>query len=233
MGAKKKAKPYTKQFASQGESVFDGARDWAAGNTRIVVGAGVAIALAAILLSGGWFFEHSKAVRARAEYAPIASRLPGDSYSDAAEWNKVMPQLEKFISKYGESDSTLGARIDLARGYFATRSYDLAAKTLEEALKVAPRGSSLKPLILYQLAYARQSAGKSDEAAETWTALKKLDAPALAREVSWNLGLLFEKKKNFSEAAVMFELAYQAPGDYPSNPQIDSRLSVIKSSKTK
>lgn len=229
----KKATPYRKQTVLPEDSFLDRAKEWAKSNTRAVIGAGVAIVIAAVLVGAIVFHERSGEARARSEYASIASGLPGQAQDNAADWNKVIPGLQKFIANHADSSATLDARMELARGYFYTKNYAGAVKAGEEALGAAPRGSSLKPLILYQLAYAYESAGKPDEAARTWRALKKLGLPALEREADWNLGGIFQEKKQLPEAVEMYELALQAPGDYPSGPQIDSRLARIKTAKKK
>ncbi len=232
MGAKR-ASPSGKKTALPRESVFERAKEWAATNTTTAVGAGVAIVLAAIIVYGIVLHVRSKEARARAEYALISSRLPREAQGNAANWEKAIPVLTKFISYYPDSPSALDARIELAKGYFETKNYAKAVEVGEEALKAAPGKSGLKPLILYQLGYACEAAGKPEEAAKMWKALKQLGAPALEREADWNLGRIYQAKKQLNKAVTMYELALAAPGDYPSNPQINERLAAIKTAKKK
>ena len=132
-----------------------------------------------------------------------------------------------------DSPPSPDARMELAKGYFETKNYAEAVKAGEEALEVVPGKSGLKPIILYQLGYACEAAGKTEEAEKTWAALKRFDVPALEREADWNLGRIYQGKKQFERAVAMYELAARAPGDYPAGPQIESRLAAIKTAKSK
>ncbi|MDR3570266.1 MAG: tetratricopeptide repeat protein [Syntrophobacteraceae bacterium] len=232
MGVKITRSNRKQAFLSQ-KSAPERVGEWVENNSRAAVGAGVAIVLAALLVGGFVVHERSKDARALAEYGAIASRIPGDTAGSGAAWKTVLPELSGFIEKHADSPATLNAKMELARGYFATKNYAQAAQAGESALKIVSANSSVKPLILYQLGYSYESAGKPDEAAKTFMALKKVGAPALERDADWNLGMIFQAKKNFSKAAVMYELAYRAPGDYPSAPQIEERLSAIKSVRGK
>jgi tetratricopeptide (TPR) repeat protein len=229
----KKAKPIRKKAELPQQSSVEVAKAWAAKNTGAAFGLGLAVVVVAMLVGGYFAYERSNLGSARAAYGLIAAKLPGEGADNAAEWNKVIPDLRKFIAGYGNSAPTLDAKMNLARGYFETGSYARAVDTWREALKAAPSDSSLKPLILYQLGYACQAAAKPEEALKAWTELKRLKAPALERETDWNLGRLYQQKKEFSKAVEMFSLASQAPGDYPPAPQIDERLAAIKIGKTK
>lgn len=233
MGAKKVA-PYRKKADLREDTVLERAKEWGAQNMKVVIGVGVAIVLAALVSGGIVLHGRSRSAHAQDEYALIASRLPaGGARVTAADWKKLFPDLRKFIAGYDGTPSALDARMQLARGYFETQSYTEAVKAAEGALEAAPSGSSLKPLILYQLAQALEAAGKPEEAAKEWKALQKIGAPAFEREAYWNLGRILQEKKQFPKAEQMYELALQAPGGYPSAPQIDTRLSAIKTAKTK
>lgn len=232
--AVKKAKPYVKKTVLSADSPMDQAKEWFSANTGLCVGIGVGIVVLAVLVGSITFFVNSKNTRARSEYSLIAAGLPGDgSPNAAAAWKKVIPVLEAFISKYGNSSATLAARTDLAKGWFAAGSYAKAADTWQGALEVAPSDSGVKPLLLYQLAYAWEAAGKPDKARETWTALKKLGVPAMLREADWNLGRIFLAKKDVLKATEHFELASQEPGDYPPTPQIEQQIAAVKTAKAK
>jgi len=82
--------------------------------------------------------------------------------------------------------------------------------------------------MLYQLAYAYESAGKPDEAAGEWNSLKQLGVPDLEREADWNLGRISEGKKEFARADEMYNLASKAPGDYPPAALIDQQIARVK-----
>ncbi|MDR3556506.1 MAG: tetratricopeptide repeat protein [Syntrophobacteraceae bacterium] len=229
----KKAKPIRKNTELAQQSTLEVAKEWAAKNTGAAIGVALAVVVAAMLLGGYFVYESSSLERARAAYGLIAARLPGEGADNAAEWNKVIPDLRRFIAGYGNSAPTLDAKMNLARGYFETGSYALAVETWQEALKAVSSDSSLKPLILYQLGYGCQAAGKPEEALKAWAELRRLKSPALEREADWNLGRIYQEKKELAKAVEMFALASQAPGEYPPGPQIDERLAAIKIAKAK
>lgn len=233
MGARK-VKPYQKtqkKTALAPDTAFERVREWAEQNTVAVICAGAVIVLAGLLVWGFIAHERSNEARARSDYGLIASRLHAASKGGPAEWEKLIPDLRKFISAHGGTAPALDARIDLAKAYFETKRYGDAIKTGEEALKLAPPGNSLRPLILYQLGYAYESDGKPDKAAEVWTSLKQLDVPELEREADWNLGRIYEGKKEFAKAAEMYEFASEAPGDYPSATVLSQQIAVVKAAK--
>ncbi len=227
----KKAKPYPKKNEFSGESAFERVKAWAAENTRAVAAIVTLVVLAAVIGSAIAFRMHSNQLRAQAEYAAIASTLPGEGGDNAAGWNKAIVELRKFISRNANTAPALDARTELAKGYFETKDYAGAVKAFQEALGAAPRESSLRFAILYQLGYACEAAGKTDEALKAWSELKKLGVPALDREVYWNLGRIYQDKKQWDKADQMLALASRAPGEYPSGPRLTSRLAVLKGMK--
>ena len=71
-----------------------------------------------------------------------------------ADWEKIIPDLQKFIAGHEGTASALNARVDLAKAFFEARRYDDAVKAGQKALALAPGGHGLRPLILYQLGFA-------------------------------------------------------------------------------
>ena len=210
------------------DTAFDKAKKWADKNYATVIGVGAAILFTCVSIWGFSAHDHSKQARAQSDYGMLVPRLPAEGKGTVADWEKLIPDLQKFISEHKGTPPALNARIELAKAFFETKRYEDAIKTGKEALELAPPGHGLRPLILYQLAYAYESAGKSDEAATQWASLKQLGMPDLEREADWNLGRIFEGKKDFTKAVEMYQLASQAPGDYPSAALIDQQITRIK-----
>ncbi|MGC9194817.1 MAG: hypothetical protein ACP5IL_05100 [Syntrophobacteraceae bacterium] len=227
-----KAGPYRKKPEVKNESTFESAKEWATQNTSMAIGFGVAVIAFAILIAGIVAYVHSSEAYARSKYLAIATAIPTHS-GDTAAWSKAIPELRTFLSRHGYSTSAQNARLELARGFFETKNYTEAVKMGEEALKNDHSGSGLKPVILYQLGFACEAAGKTEEAVKIWTELKNLRIPAMAREAEWNLGKLYQEKKDFATAALMFGLASQAEGDYPPTSQIEQRLAAVKIAQKK
>ncbi len=171
-------------------------------------------------------------VQNRSERSPITGRLYPDFLPKARGARRTGKSLSRISGNLSPNTSgtapALNARIELAKAFFETKRYGDAIKTGKEALSLAPAGSGLRPLILYQLGYAYESAGKPDEAANEWTSLKQLGMEELEREADWNLGRISEGKKEFARAAEMYQLASQAPGDYPPAALIDQQIARVK-----
>ncbi len=230
MGAKKirPVKSLQKKSVAAPDTAFDKAKKWANKNYATVIGAGAAILFTCISLWGFNAHDHSKQARAQSDYGMLVPGFPAEGKGTVADWEKLIPDLQKFISEHKDTTPALNARIELAKAYFEAKRYEDAIKTGKEALELAPPGHGLRPLILYQLAYAYEAAGKSDEAASQWTSLKQLGMPDLEREADWNLGRIFEGKKDFTKAVEMYQLASRAPGDYPSAALIDQQITGIR-----
>ena len=230
LGAKK-AKPVKKlqkKLVLPSDTPFGQVKKWADKNYAIVFGACAAIMLTVISVWGFSAHDRSKQVRAQSDYGALVSRLPAEGKRSPADWENLIPDLQKFISEHRDTAPALNARIELAKAFFETKRYGDAIKTGEAALNLAPAGNSLRPLIMYQLGYAYESAGKPDEAANEWNSLKQLGIQDLEREADWNLGRIFEGKKEFARAAEMYQLASQAPGDYPPAVLIDQQIARVK-----
>lgn len=230
MGAKKikPVKKLQKKPVLPPDTVFAKAKQWADKNYAIVFGASAAILFTIISVWGFSAHDRSKQFRAQSDYGTLVSGLPAEGKGSPAEWEKLIPDLRRFISEHSGTAPALNARIELAKAFLETKRYGDAIKTGEEALKMASAGHGLRPLILYQLGYAYESAGKPDEAANEWTSLKQLGIQDLEREADWNLGRISEGKNEFARAAEMYQLALQAPGDYPPAALIDQQIARVK-----
>jgi predicted negative regulator of RcsB-dependent stress response len=229
LGAKKvkPVKKVQKKVLLPPETALERAKKWAEKNLITVISA-CAVALFAVLSVWGLnAYSHSKQALARSEYGVLASALPTEGRDTPADWEKIIPDLQKFIAAHKGTPPALNARIDLAKAFFETKRYDEAVKTGQEALALAPAGDGLRPLIIYQLGYAYESAGKLDEAVGQWSSLKQLGMSDLEREADWNLGRIAESKKDLTRAVEMYLLASKAPGDYPPASLLDQKIAGI------
>ena len=233
MGARKikPVRKLQKKPVLPADTTFERARKWAEKNYVIIIGASAVVLFAVVSIWGLSAHAHSRQARARSDYGMLISRLPAEGKGAPADWEKLIPDLQKFIAGHKGTAPALDARIDLAKAFFETGRYEDAVKTGKEALDLAPSGHGLRPLILYQLGYAYESAGKLDEAASQWTSLKQLGMRDLEREADWNLGRISENKKDFTGAIEMYQMASQAPGDYPPASLVDQKIAGIKALK--
>lgn len=231
MGAKK-IKPVTKAVSKQPvlppDSRYEQIREWVEAHYAILVGAGAAILFVFISTWGISMYRHSKEASAQTGYAVVAAKVPAEGKGTQADWEKLIPDFQKFISEYEGTSAALNAQLDLARAFFETKRYDDAVKTAVEALKEVPSDHRLAPLIHYHLAFAYTAAGKADEAAAEWTYLKNTGIRDYERQAGWNLGRIYAGKKDRVKAEEMFHLAAKAPGDYPQTAVIEREIARLK-----
>ncbi|MCE5333699.1 MAG: tetratricopeptide repeat protein, partial [Desulfobacteraceae bacterium] len=147
----------------------------------------------------------------------------------AEEWEKLVPDLRKFIDEHKGTNAATNAQVDLARALFETKRYDESIKAGNEAVGAVASGSRLAPLIRYQLAFSYAAAGKMDEAASQWTILKGSGIREYEREADWNLGKIHAQKKEFAKAEEMLQLALKASGDFPQPALIEREIARVKS----
>lgn len=230
MGAKraKATKPLAKKSIVPQDTLYERVRDWVDKNYTAVIGAGAAFIVIILASWGFGAYENSRQVRMETEYGMLAAKFPAEGKGSPADWEKIIPDLQKFITEHKSSNLALNARIELAKAYYETKRYDDAVKTGSEALNAVPAGHGLKPLVEYQLAYAYQASGKTDQAAQEWTNLKNLGLPEFEREAAWNLGRIYAAKKDTAKALEMFELAAKAPGEYPPHALLNQELAKAK-----
>lgn len=231
MGAKK-IKPVVKKPPKGAvlppDTASEQIREWINKNFSVLVVAGAAFLFMISVVWGYGVYKHSVQSRAESEYTVIAAKLPAGEKANPEEWQKLIPDLQKFISENSGTGPALNARIELAKAYFETKRYEEAAKAATEALGLAPKDHFLRPLIHYQLAYTYEAAGKIDQAIGEWTTLKNLGISSLEREIDWNLGRLYAAKNDGAKAVEMYQLALKAPGDYPPAALLDQELLRVK-----
>lgn len=230
MGVKKikPVKKLQKKPVLPPDTAFERVKKWAEKNYTLAIGVGGATLLAVILAWGFISHDRSKQEHAQSAYGLLVQRFPEDGKTSPADWESLVPGLQKFISEYGNTAPALDARMELAKAYFETKRYADAVKAGEEALGLAPQGSNLRPLIMYQLGYAYEAAGKSDEAFRMWTGLKQLGMIAFEREADWNLAKILESKKELDKAVEMYQAASQSPGEFPPSALIEQQIARVK-----
>ncbi len=118
MGIKKikPVKKSQKKPAPAPDTAFAKAKQWADKNYAIVFGACAAILFTIISLWGFSAYDRSKQVRAQSDYGLLASRLPAEGKGSPADWEKLIPDLQKFISEHSGTAPALNARDRSCKG---------------------------------------------------------------------------------------------------------------------
>jgi len=197
-------------------------------NSSLIIGIGAAVLFAIISIWGLRAYDAHQENKARSAYPKIASKLPAEGKATRDDWQKAIPDLQKFVSEHGGTQAALLARIDLAKAFFETGNHEESIKTCLEAMKAVPQGHALRSLVQYQLVHAYQAAGKTEEAAGIWAQLKESENTAFRREAEWNIGRTHAAKKDFAKAAEAYQKAAETPGNYPAPAVLDQDLSRAK-----
>jgi predicted negative regulator of RcsB-dependent stress response len=232
LGAKKVKviKPVVKRGVNlPPESQAERIKEWADKNYALIVGA---LALVLFVLLAAWgigTYERSKQTSAQSDFAVLAMKLPVEGKATQVEWEKLIPDLQKFVSDHKGTRAALNAQVELAKAFFEAKRFDDSIKTASEALKSVPSGEGLKPLLNYQLAFAYEASGMLDQAAGEWTKLKDSGLMGIEREAYWNLGRISAVKKDYPKAVEMYQKASQVSGDYPPSVLLDQELTRAKS----
>ncbi len=183
-----------------------------------------------LVLGGFWGFNaygQSKERRAQVDYAKVLQRWPGDDNSTRQAWEKLIPELEKFLADHSGTAPVKDAQLDLARAYFQIQQYENALNWNKKVLDQAAGDQGLKILAQYQQAFTYEALGKTDEAIALWNNLKGTESSELKKEADWNLARLYAQKGEYAKAAEQYEILLKAPGNYPSPALLqDERASL-------
>jgi predicted negative regulator of RcsB-dependent stress response len=204
-------------------------RFWVDENTNRILAA-VGAFLALLLIFWGFnAYRDSQQKRAAAEYAQLVAKWPGAETTDAATWETLVSELEKFIANRGGTKAALNAELDLALAFFRMGKFDEAAKWSGKVVADAPAGHDLKPFAVYQLALTYEALGKGSEAFAQWNILKGYGAAALNREAEWHLARFCVAKKDYAAAVVSYEQAIKEAGFYPATALLEEEMAFAKS----
>jgi len=209
-------------------SLSQRAKGWAEAHPVPVVGTVVGIFVVLALAWGINSYMHGKDARANADYAKVFRQWSAEKASDPQEWEKLIPELEKFIKEHEGGIPARNAQVDLAQAYFQTKRYEDALKLDNKVLAELPAGNDLRILTRYQLASTYQALGKADEAMAQWTTLKQEPISGMVREVNWHLARLYFAKGDFAKAVEQYEEALKTEGMYPGAPILQEEMATAK-----
>ncbi|NSW85365.1 MAG: tetratricopeptide repeat protein [Syntrophobacteraceae bacterium] len=196
-------------------------------NYSYILGAAVVCLVVVVILVGFRSYKDRAERRAQEEYATLFAQWPAVS-SNAGEWEKLIPALERFVGEHGGTRPGLNARMDLAVACFNAGRYEDSLKWGTEVLRKTPRGNDLRPLAHYQVALTYQAMERYEDALNQWNVLSGEGFPGLERLVSWNKARIASKKMDYAGALEHYESALKAPGEYPSDALLENEVSAIK-----
>lgn len=197
-------------------------------NPYWIAGIAGSIVLLLVIAWGVSSYRHANERRARAEYAVVLEKWPGNDTADAESWLVMVSPLQEFIEQNRGTKPALNARLDLAQVYYRMQRYDQAITTTNQLLAQLDAKSPLQPLAQYHLALAYEGAGKIDHALSQWRALASSKIEGLEREVHWRLARLYTSRKEYAKALEEYDRALQTSGGYPDAGLIQQEQAVAK-----
>ena len=204
-------------------------RFWVDENTnKILAAAGVLVAVSLIFWGVSAYRERGQKL-ASGEYAELLSKLPDGRSTDAAAWEALVPELQKFVESHSGKRAALSARLDLAEALYRTGKYDDAARWCTGVIGEAPSGNGLKSLAAYQLALTSEALGKDRDVLSQWNAVKAEGTQALNREADWHLARFYSAKQDYPGAVERYDEAIKAAGPYPATSLLQEEMSFAKS----
>jgi predicted negative regulator of RcsB-dependent stress response len=204
-------------------------KEWGDAHINQIGGAFAAL-LVILAIAWGWnAYGNAREARARTDYSIVLKGLPSEDATDSNAWEKVLPELEKFVQEHQGTRVALSAQLDLSRVLFKTKKYEESLKEAEKVFSSVGQGDALRPLARYQAAMSAQASGNVDIALAQWQALRQEGFPGIDREIDWNLAKLYLKKGEPSKAAELYEKAINTQGDYPGTGILQEELASVKS----
>lgn len=210
-----------------------GFREWFEVHQQKVIFAVSSVFVLVLVVWGVSTFLDRKERTAQAEYAAIVKEWPAVEGADSAAWQGLQDKLERFIAQAGSTRASLFARMDLMRVLVQEKRLDEATRLATDLTAQAGSDKDVGPILRYQLGLAFDAAGKVDDAAAQWNALKAQPLPGIEREVDWRLGRYYAAKQELSKAAELLESALKSPGEYPSTALVQEDLAAVRSKATK
>jgi predicted negative regulator of RcsB-dependent stress response len=215
-------------LSSEPAGFVERVKAWAETHTHHIA---VAVIVVLVILLGLWgteAYRNSKEKNARAAYAQLSQGWPKQENFDPKIWEKMIPELEKYIGEHQGTAPALDAQMDLASAYFHTQRYEDALKWEKKILENVPSDDGLRFLATYRMALTYEALGRTDEAIAQWTALKTEGSSGFSREMYWHLGRLYAKKNDHARAIEQYEEALQSTGAYPDSALLQDELSSLK-----
>lgn len=202
-------------------------KDWLNDHYRVLGGIVIGVFLVLILAWGFNAYGEAKERRARGDYAQVLKTWPDEDNADPKAWERVAPELEKFIGEYEGTRPALNAQLDLSRAYYQMGKYEESIKWGTRVLEKLSSKDELGPLAMYQLAMTYQASGDIDRALEQWSALKAQGFSENSREIDWYMARLYAKKGDQAKARDHYEQALKASGSYPGTAVLEEELASL------
>lgn len=200
---------------------------WIQARQHWFVGGGIGLLVAIVLVWGYTSYEQVRERRAQMQYAHTLSKLANQQNPDVPAWGPLISELKSLCEQYRGTRAARSAQVDLAQGYFQTGQFDQAIVWDQKNLHNLKAAPAAQALVRRRLVMTYRALNQLDEALTQCAALEKAAGPALAREVQWQLGLLFAAKHDLAKAAEHFHKALEQEGTYPADGIIQAGLAQV------
>ncbi len=133
-------------------------------------------------------------------------------YGNVGNEKEMLKSYNKSITKFPENLTVI---FNVAKYYINNEQYDIAKDFLEKAKSIDPKN----PNITFYLASIYKEIGKKDKAIEEFKKMekiynemddkKKAKFKGIYKESLYEVGLLYTAKKNYKNAIIFYDKAYQ------------------------
>jgi predicted negative regulator of RcsB-dependent stress response len=201
---------------------------WLQKNSKYLIGGIVLLVAVGGIVWGVSAYRQSVEARAKTAYVGLLAKLPAEGGEDSKEWEKLIPELETFVQTHAGTKAAIDAEADLVQACVKVKRYADAIKWSNQILVEITPAHPLRPIIREQLAVGYEAMGKTDDAIQQWTEMKKEGSGSFARVISWNLGRLYARKGDYGKAKEEYEAALKTDGAYPGTALLEDEMARMQ-----
>jgi predicted negative regulator of RcsB-dependent stress response len=210
------------------DSPFERLTDWIEENSRFALGVALMVIIVLALSFGVRVYVSREESGAREAFVQVLSKISAAGAGGNEALEKIVPELEGFVRQYSGTAPGLDARFELQKAFFQLKRYEDSLKAGTELLDKLSADHPLRPLVIYQIALASQSAGKTDQALTRWREVRESGYVGVSREADWNMARLYAAKQDYAQAVVSYESAIKTEALYPETALLEQELAAVR-----
>lgn len=205
---------------------------WLTEHMRMVLGSLAALLAVAVITWAVTAYSQAKETRAQTQYARVLDKLASVENIDAKAWENLMPELQGIVEQYPSTRTALSIQLDLAQACFRAKRYEQALMWDEKSLRGLSADPALQAMVRCRMALSYQELNKLDDAIAQLNTLQSGPLGGLQRQIYWQLGQLYGKKKDASKALENYQKALAVQATYPPDAMLQDELASVRLAST-